>query len=459
LRKKDFFLLLKLSIGTALVVVILIFLYFFSSLDSSYTPYYGDEYFYFQNARNFAETSSLKASFTYFGEGALLFGADAHGPGYPLLYGLISKVVGWHALSIPVINLGLFLIGVLALAFSGVASQNTKAQQVLLVTGSPVTLFYSITYLPELIHLGGGILLFIFCKNYLETLSKKDFVWLLVLILVLGWIRNTWFFALFGLLILPSPLVGFKKLVYPLLGIILPYYLQAYFHEQVPNTFSELGQLAEAGEIFEALQVLILNFKRNIYFSIYYSEGWFYSFQKIWWLATVVIGTVFFRGYKLIQFGLIVLGMLVLFNVSVYKNYSWIDIRLYTSMVFFLNLGMIGYSKNVYLPSILIGINLVSFVLILPLQVEMKRFRTNPDVEKIPQETLTEIQNLPSGLIYVSDSLLHSHSLTDLPILNWEKKPIRYILPYFETKGVEYDYFLVLSKGQLTVFSEKILNQ
>ena len=459
MRKKDSSLLLKLSISAALVAVVGVFIYFFSWLDSSYSPYYGDEYFYFQNARNFAENSSLKASFTYFGEGAKLFGADAHGPGYPLIYGLISKFVGWHNLTIPAVNLGIFLIGAIALIFSGVASRITKAQQVLLVVGSPITLFYSMTYLPELIHLGGGILLFVFCKNYLDTLSKKDFAWLLGLIIVLGLIRNTWFFALFGLWVFPGPLIGFRKLIYPILGIILPYFFQAYFHEQVPNTFSELGQLVVKGQISEAFKVLILNCKRNVYFAIHYSEGWFYFVQKIWWLATIFLGVIFFRGYKLIQFGLVVLGLLILFNVILYKNYSWVDIRLYTSMIFFLNLGMIGYSKNQLFPSILVGFNLASFVLILPLQEEIKRFRIHPEVKKIPQDTISEIQNLSSGLIYVSDSLLHSHALPELPIQNRENKPIRYILPYYDVKGVEYNYFLVLDKGQLTVFSEKILNQ
>lgn len=448
-----------LLLGLSFIAVLGVYLYFFSFLNSSYSPYYGDEYFYFQNARSFAENTSLQASFTYFGEGSKVWGADAHGPAYPLLYGSVSKLVGWQNLVIPLTNLVIFLAAVLALARSGRAVQATRIQQLLLVIGSPVTLFYSVSFMPELLHLAGGILLFVFCKKYLKSLSNRDFVWFIVLIFFLGLLRNTWFFALFGLLVLPGPLVGLWRLVYPVLGTLLPYLFQAYFHEQVPNTFTDLGKILREGQIVEALDILILNFKRNIYFGIYYTEGWFYTLQKIWWFATATIAILYFRSHKPIRFGLLVFAILVLFNVVVYKNYTWIDIRLYTAMVIFLNLEMIASEKKWGFPSLLLGLNLASFVLILPLQNQLLDYRLKPDVAQIPNEIIAQLQNLPPGLIYVSPELLHSYDLSMLPVETRENKALRYLLPYFEIEDLEPGNVLILSNGQLTVCSRNILNQ
>ena len=78
-----------------LAVVLAVYAYFFSYFGSDYSPFFGDEYFYYKNSESFYLTNQLKASFTYSGNGAMVLGADAHGPAYPLFYGLIAKILGW----------------------------------------------------------------------------------------------------------------------------------------------------------------------------------------------------------------------------------------------------------------------------------------------------------------------------------------------------------------------------
>lgn len=439
--------------------VLFVYAYFFSLLDSSYAPYYGDEYFYYKNSEVFFAKSRLEATFTYSGHGSRLLGIDAHGPAYPLLYGLISKITGWHRLSIPIINLLIFVGSVLAL-FSLVKTDNvTRTCFALLVLGSPVTLFYSVTFLPELIHLAGGILLFAFCRNYLRALATSDFLWLLGLILVLGCIRNTWFFALFGLIVIPGPVKGFKKIVYLIFGTLLPFLFQHFFHEQVPNAFSDFGELLVKRHYVQAFDKVFFNIQRNLYFALNYTEGWFYTVQKLWQAMSILFALIFFRKNKLIQFGLVALGILIVFNVILYKYYTWVDLRLNTPLVFFLNLGMIYHSKNQDLTGFLLLLNLASFVLALPLQRTVIGYRNSPDVIEIPQTIIEQIRQSSSGTIYLSPDILNEYSIYQLPFDNKFDQPLRYILPYYSMPYKVEDHRIELQDSQLRVEPKKILNQ
>src|SRR5690606_13070926 len=241
-------------------------------LDANYTPYYGDEYFYFKNSESFYLTNSLQAVFTYSGVGAKLLGADAHVPAYPLLYGSISKLFGWGGLTIPLVNLVILGLAILSLLWVSVSTKETKLLQVLLLFGSPVTLFYSVTYMPELTQTAGAIGLFLLVGRYLSTLNRIDFWILFIYIFLLGSIRSTWFFAFFGLIVLPGPVKGIGKSIYFGLGLALPFLYQYFLHEQVPNTFSGLGELIEKGELLAAWDAIYFNIKRNIYFALTYTH-------------------------------------------------------------------------------------------------------------------------------------------------------------------------------------------
>lgn len=440
-----FFVLLLGIIGT--------YLYFWSFLNSEYGPYYGDEFFYFKNSESFFLNNSLKASFTYGGKGALIFGADAHGPIYPLLYGLVSKVSGWNYLTIILTNLGVFLIAILALIFQKTNSQLCTSQQILLILGSPVALFYSISFLPELIHLAIGVLLFVFCKKYLTSLKKRDFLILICFIILAGCIRTTWFFALFGLIVLPGPRTNFQKSLLALAGIFLPLFFQHFLHEQVPNTFSEISRLLNENKFGEAVGILIFNAKRNIYFALTYTEGWFYSLQKIWMACSLLVAILLFRNNQLIQFGLLTTTILISFNILLYKNYNWVDLRVYTPMILFLNLGFLSNSSNKAASYTLLALNLFSFILILPLQNTLIHLRLNPEVRPIPSELKSQIKNLTSPILIQLDTLmLQEYSLYQLPVMNKDGELIRYSLPYYEMDFASPSHFIKKENDQLKVY-------
>lgn len=457
-ERSDF--LLKSVLVSFIIGLSGIYLYFFSFIDSTFSPYYGDEFFYFKNAESFVSHTSLEAAFSYSGVGSILFGIDPHGPAYPLLYGIVSKALGWHNLNILIINVSIFLLALSSLIFFRKKNHSiTTLFQVLLVLGSPITLFYSITFLPEIIHLAGGVFLYLALKKYLNSGSKIDFYALVLLILILGFFRNTWFFALLGLLILPSHLNNIKKSILGASGILLPFLFQHFLHEQVPNTFSVLSDLVAQNKLEEAVHVVFFNFKRNIYFAFTYTEGWFYALQKIWLAGTLLLALFLFRENKLVQFGFVTLGILVLFNLVLYKNYTWVDLRLYTPLLFLLNLEFLSSSKVKKASSSLLAISLFSFALIIPLQNTMINFRLNPEVEGVPQEIISAIRELKTDLILIDSTILHDYALYQLPVCNSDNEPIRYILPYYTVPIKDHDYILGVEENQLSVSPKNILPQ
>ena len=450
---------IKSVLVSAILVVVGVYFFFFLFMSQTYSPYYEDEFFYFKNSESFMVHSSLEAAFTYGGSGSRLFGIDPHGPAYPLLYGLVSKVVGWHNLNILIINFSIFLFALIGLIVLGDRDQKTTQMQVLLVLGCPVSLFYSITFLAELIHLAGGIFLYLICKRYLNSYSKRDFYALFGLILILGFFRNTWFFALIGLMILPSPLNGYKKSILAILGMVLPFLFQYFLHEQVPNTFSGLSGAISEKKVGEAIEAVIFNFQRNIYFAFTYTEGLFYTLQKIWQVGTLILAFMFAKNNKLIQFGVLTLGVLIIFNLILYKNYTWVDLRLYTPLVLFLNCGLLAVPTSNKYARILLFLNLISFVLVIPLQNEMIRLRMNPDVKDIPKDIEISVMELETEFILVDTAILKDFAFYQLPIKNRKDEPIRYILPYYTMPMKDADFILTQELGQLKVSPRNILSQ
>ena len=448
----------NLILGTALAGVVLIYLFFFSFLDQNYGPYYGDEFFYVKNAESFFQHSSLEAAFTYSGQGAKVFGSDAHGPAYPLLYGGISKVLGWHPLLLPLINFLFLSVAILILATSSSLEGTIKLQQILLILACPVTLFYSLTFLPELINIAGGVGIYLLVNRYLRTFSKLDFMVLIGGILILGILRSTWFFALFGFLVIPGPLKGIKKGIFLLFPFLLPFLMQHFLHEQVPNAYSQTGELIDGDQWRRAIEALLFNIKRNLYFFLTYTEGWFYTLQKVWLVCSFGLATFFVRKEPLLRFGLAVLLPLLAFNFIFYKNYDWVDLRMYTPWLIFLNLSLISTKKNG--SSLLLGLNSLTFLLILPLLHQVMYFRTHPEVIDLPTSVVNTLQQSETPiLVHLDREILDTYALNQLPVSTQNGKSIRYILPHYEMEVVAPSIWLKVQEGQLRACPKNSLCQ
>jgi hypothetical protein len=445
-------------VATSLVVIVGIYIYCFLLADRGFSPYYGDEFFYFQNSKSFAENSSLNASFTYTGAGAKLLGADAHGPAYPLLYGLPAKLVGWHRPIIPLINGLVFSLAILVMFLSEKKAKSTVNLQLIFVLGSPVTLFYSFTFMPELIHLAGGILLYTSTKKYLDTLSKPDYLLLLTSILILGFLRSTWFLAMLGMLVIPGPLNGYLKLLFVVSAILLAFFHQHFLHEQVSNAFSEALRLAKDGAAGTAMEHLFFNLKRNVYFSLYYSEGWYYSIQKALFAILLLFALSYFRSSPLVRFGVTVSVVLLGFNLILYKNYGWVELRILTPMALFLMLSMLHEEKFRKFSYGLAFLNILAFILIFPVVKTHIRLRNQPNVASVPVDLRQELLKTNAALVYIDHETLDKLALYELPVQNEKGKSIRYILPYYEL-NIESPSHRLISPGQLRACPSNILCQ
>ncbi|RAI85554.1 hypothetical protein [Algoriphagus yeomjeoni] len=437
--------------------LLFIYAYFFHFLDFDYSPYYGDENFYFKNSESFEQTLSLKAPFTYNGYGSRIGNIDAHGPSYPIIYGGISLLVGWSNLSIIFINVGLLVMALLTLVLDKKSNREQKLLQAVVVLGSPFVLFYSISFLPELIHVAGAILLFVFVNRYLRVSGKANLLLVMILALGLGFIRSTWFFAFFGLAFIIKPPNSNWKWVSLLLGLSLPFLVQFYLHEQVPNTFSGVVSLTQSGEWGEAWASLYFNIKRNIYFALHFTEGKFYTLQKIWIGLTLICSAIFLQRNKLLVFGIITLVTVMMFNIVVYKNYAWTELRMYIPLCILLNLSLLSCNRK--LTYGLIGINLLSFILILPLQQKLIHLRTNQNLNDIPEQTILELKELSKPTLLLDTLLLQNYSLHQLPILTSRGEAIFYILPYYEIEKKAYSHELNVYPDQIRVSKAKILTQ
>lgn len=427
-------------------------------LKINYVPYYGDEIFYYKNSESFTKTLSLQSIFTYTGKGAKILGADAHGPFYPIFYGILSKLIGWHDLNIPLINLATLLLSILFLFYQ--ENLNSKLMA-LIVLGNPITLFYSISFMPELLHISGSIIIYISLKKYLQNQSHQSLLFFILTIFYLSLLRNTWFFALYGILILPIPIKKTYKILIPVTGTIFSFLLQKYFHETVPNTFSEVISLMQGWKIKESFEIVYTNVKRNIYFIFNYSEGKFYTMQKIWWLITIGLSIYFIKKSKILYFGIISFGIVFLFNIILYKNYSWVDLRLYTPLILLLNLSLIDSIKIRAMKTTLVLFNTISLILILPLHFKITENRIKQNPIDFTGNFIKSLQYLPKGTFYVSPEILDGYNIVRLPIQNCKGENMTYILPYYISNfpKIKYSIEVETNKDQLKVPVIKILNQ
>lgn len=433
-----------------------IYLFFGFQLLPSASPYYGDELFYVKNAESFSLTGELKAAFTYSGEGSIIGEMDAHGPAYPLLYGLFHLPINWSPSYILWVNYG-FLLFSLFFLFRLQEDIHTKLIQSILILASPYTLFYSMSLMPELLQITFAILVFYQLKQVHKPNGNQ--VEIICILLIAGLFRSTWLFGL-----IPLALFYFKtkkgmQLVLILLGITLPFLMQVYFHEAVPNVFSESMLLLKNGNWLKASEEVLYNIKRNIYFLFTYSEGWFYWIWKIGLGLTLIYGLTQWKRSPIIKWGTALFLLQLSFSIILYKTYAWTDLRFLSPIAIILNLEycLTFYSKRYSITPILLS--LASFVLILPLQKRIIEYRVSPTTETFPSAILKEISSLEKAIIRVDTTILHSFNLNQLPAVNNDKKLIRYILPYYELKESSPTHYLILEDGQTVVLSTKILAQ
>lgn len=436
--------------------IIGVYLFFGFQFLEKVSPYYGDELFYVKNAESFSLTGKLKATFTYSGNGSKLGELDAHGPAYPIVYGLLRLPLKWSPSNILWVNYGMLLISLFFLLRIKDNIQSKNLQSILILA-SPYTLFYSMSLMPELLQISFAILVFYHLKKVNKPTENQ--VGIISIILVAGLFRSTWFFGL-----IPLALFYFKskkslQLVLILLGITLPFLMQVYFHEAVPNVFSESLVLLKNGNWLKGSEGILYNIKRNIYFIFTYSEGWFYWVWKIGLGLTLIYGLTQWKRTPIIKWGTALFLLQLCFSIILYKTYAWTDLRLLSPISLILGLeycSIFSESRKSLYPVV---VTCIGFILIIPLQQKIIEYRISPSFNSIPTKIHWELSNLDHAIVRVDTTILHNFNLDQLPAVNKERKLIRYILPYYELQESTPTHYLILQDSQTVVLSTKILAQ
>ncbi|TFV97250.1 hypothetical protein E4S40_00920 [Algoriphagus kandeliae] len=441
-----------------ILLILSVYAFFFLKVSSGFGPYYGDEVFYQKNSESYFQSKELRASFTYSGKGSKIGAFDAHGPSYPIIYGTALKLGIPESMHIPLVNYFLFFIAILLLVWQN-RRQPYKFLQVILILGSPYTLFYAFSFMPELIHLAIAIGLYLLLTRYLKEFSRWNLVVLILGIFLAGLIRSTWFFTLLALGFYFLPKKIWFGISLSLVGLVSAFLYASFFHEQTPTVFSNAISFLKSGEFGSSFHEIYFNTKRNIYFFLTYSEGKYYWGWKIWVLVSLALGIGFLKRNQLIRISTYLLLIQLIFSIVLYKTYEWTDWRMLSSVTILLNLGIIEYHPFKLRSKLMVGISLLSFLLILPFQHKVISLRNDYTPTPIGSEIISNLKDLNHALVRVDSSLLADYDLESLPTINFEGKLIRYILPYYSVEEVPASHFLEKQENQLMIRSVKILPQ
>lgn len=428
-------------------------------LSEEYGPYYGDEYFYLQNAKAFRQTGTFQASFTYSGEGSKVGGFDAHGPAYPMFYGFLNWKDTWSGKHIVYLNYLVFGLGLVIIFFLQKESFETQLLQGILLIGSPYVLFYGQSLMPELIQAGIAIFLFYSLRNLENESSNGFFLRISLLILIFSWFRSTWLFAFIALALILIPQRKSLSVGFLMLGLVGVLVYPAYFHEQTPNVFSSSMALISEGNWTGVWQEISFNTKRNLYFLLSYSEGIYYWVWKIWILVSLAFGIIFFKKSPLLRFSLTLFGIHLIFAIVLYKTYRWTDWRMLSPAAILLNLSLIQELKFRTESLVLVLCSLASFAMMIPFQQKVLKLRNEYSPIPMDQETVKTLETLAPSLIRLDTMILKEFDLRDLPVQNRRGELLRYTLPFYEMKEAKPDYFLDVRDNQLMIRSTKNLPQ
>lgn len=423
----------------------------FNSIASNYYPVWSDEFFYFINTYSFIQNETLEAALTFGGKGSVVFGADAHGFGYPLLQGSLANIFSWSNLNFIYFNLTIVLIAILFIWFLQSITINQKLWISCIFLLFPFFPLYAFTYMQEAIHIFIATIISILIYHVYHKEDNRAYIAILIIIIFIsGVFRSLWFFWLIGLL----PLAKSKRelISYGLLfisGIILSVITTRLFTESVPNYFNSIVTLLDNGQIGDMFVSLFSHFYENIKL-YFFNENDDLLYRSIKYIN---FGTVFyfaFQGIKsksrlAISLALIgILNFLLLFLL--YDAFDWREIRTMSPLFYFYILFIV-LNTNSLIRYLKIGG--LCFLFSLTIGKTNKRIaeRNNHNLQQINKE-----QNLHKEIAdKVSDNSVvlvsyiprdYSYDLLNLPVQNSNGSPVRYIIQYYNVEKVKADYVL-----------------
>ncbi|TAE74310.1 MAG: hypothetical protein EAZ85_04880 [Bacteroidetes bacterium] len=445
------------------------FFYFqlINNITGHYHPVWSDEFFYYINSCSFVENNTLKAALTYSGEGSVIFGADVHGFGYPLLHGCIGKIFGWHNLNFIRLNFVFLVFSIFVIWQVKSIIFKQKLWISIYILLFPFFPLYAFTYMQEIIHVFVAIILSV-CIYLINNKEKNNtYIFFFILIIfIAGVFRGLWFFWLIGLI----PLAKNKKqmIFYSLLfllGIIISLVITKLFTEPVPNYFSSVIDLLKQGELKKTASSVYYNFRNNffLYFSSTQDKNYIvYIFMKIMNMVSVLFFIFLaYRNKSKLNISLALIGLsnfLLLFLL--YDAFDWREIRTMSPLFYFYILFIVLETKG-FIKYVQLCCFLVIFALNIQTSKEWIAERNVIDLTKIHKEKMVYndiSKKIPNQKIILVDYIPNDHSweLLNLPLCNANNHQIRYIIPYYNVKKTHYDY--ILKRPKIDILRNKVID-
>ncbi len=180
-------------VGVPIVVIVLVHVLFGVPL-SAYRPVINDEVTYWHQASTFSHVGFAGGYYTLDEitnpSGMTPFGP--HGPGFPVLYGLAGKVVGWHRHSVVLLSLiAIGLAGCLWVTMNRLSAPRLLLSGVLLVTYWH-TVFWAATGMQDPLHHAGAIAMAAFFGSALGQARPSITVAGWILLVLLSFIKPSW---------------------------------------------------------------------------------------------------------------------------------------------------------------------------------------------------------------------------------------------------------------------------
>lgn len=422
-------------------------------------PYWSDEFFYWQNAYSFYVSGQLDAVFTLDGNGSRLLGADAHGPTYTVLHGLIANLFGWNTTNFQLLNFALMVFLLFVLFQSKELNSFQKFSYAALVYTYPFFKLYAFGFLQEVIHGFIAFLIAYFLLKMNRNPNQKKWTFALIgMILIGGIFRPLWF--LWGLALAPfcwKHKSWFLLLVNICIWPVLAGLFSFYFMESLPNKFGLIIQYVLYDKNYNAaFQILVNNCVDNLRVFFFDFGSLRYALMRpLFFLLLCYFTWKQAKSPSTLFLSLVIIGWInFLLLIFLYDAYYWRDIRTMSPLFYFLGFFFIIYASKALITIFQI-FTLISMFTMIPVAMDEINVHRGVEPQIITQLSdkltyLFEKEKITSNSkIYVDESFYMNNNLIALPLIIIDDKPIKYIIPYYEKDKLSYDYILFMIDGEI----------
>jgi hypothetical protein len=341
------------------VVALTVFFLFTQVFDGKYFPENEDESIYYNSAKLFQETNSLKSPTCNSELRSKIGDFHWYGPGYHVIYGSFVKIFGFSNPNFIIFHFILFLLSIASVFFIPI-SLNQKLSFLVIFLSSFAAMPFIFTYFPESINVLLSLILMIL---YLKGNTKSQYLYIFIFtVLIFSLVRSTLIFWIFAILFNSKILSGFWKrilivVVVFIFGIVCVKYLSAPTHisgfKEIHNSESTFNI---SNLVIGVKENLVKNIK-NIYHYLFNHIFGLFSLFSFLFLVIASIHTYMFEKdnqNKQKIFGILFFTSLTLISF----------ILLYTFDVFFIE-KQIAFLVPGLIYIVINGNNKLSFILMI----------------------------------------------------------------------------------------------